>query len=72
MVRIRSTHPGAPARLGWRSDGGLDVTLETPEPATAAGQGCVIYDGARVLGGGWISGMENSDHSVTEDGTRAA
>jgi tRNA-specific 2-thiouridylase len=72
MVRIRSTHPGAPARLGWRSDGGLDVTLETPEPATAAGQGCVIYDGARVLGGGWISGMENSDQPVTEDGTRAA
>lgn len=71
-ARIRSTHPGAPARVRWRDDGALEVMMETPEPATAAGQGCVLYDGTRVLGGGWIAGMEKSDRLAAEGGERAA
>ena len=71
-ARIRSTHPGAPARLRWLADGGLEVRLETPEPATAAGQGCVIYDGGRVLGGGWIAEMTRSAELAAASGERAA
>ncbi len=32
------------------------VTLLTPQYGVAPGQACVFYDGARVLGGGWITG----------------
>jgi tRNA-specific 2-thiouridylase len=31
------------------------VTLDDPEFGVASGQACVLYDGTRVLGGGWIS-----------------
>ena len=60
VARIRSSHPGAPARLVHRADGTAEVVLETPEPATAPGQACVLYDGERVLGGGWITGTGRS------------
>ncbi len=55
-ARLRSGHPGAPARLIRAPDGSAEVTLEEPEAATAPGQACVLYDGDRVLGGGWITG----------------
>jgi tRNA-specific 2-thiouridylase len=29
--------------------------LDDPYPGVAPGQACVLYDGDRVLGGGWIS-----------------
>lgn len=35
-------------------DGRLDVRLHEPRFAIAAGQVAVLYDGDRVLGGGWI------------------
>ena len=60
VARLRSSHPGAPARLVGNADGTAEVTLETPEPATAPGQACVLYDGDRVLGGGWITGTGRS------------
>ena len=33
---------------------------EEPEPATAPGQACVLYDADRMLGGGWITGTGRS------------
>ena len=60
VARLRSSHPGAPARLAGRADGTAEVTLDEPEPATAPGQACVLYDGDRVLGGGWITGTGRS------------
>ena len=33
---------------------------KVPEAATAPGQACVLYDGDRVLGGGWITGTGQS------------
>jgi tRNA-specific 2-thiouridylase len=36
-------------------DGGAVVELDQPEEAVAPGQACVVYDGDRVLGGGWIT-----------------
>ena len=60
VARLRSSHPGAPARLVQGADGTAEVTLDEPEPTTAPGQACVLYDGERLLGGGWITGTGQS------------
>ncbi len=54
-VKIRSTRPPASARVTFASHGAATVELDQPEEAIAPGQACVIYDGDRVLGGGWIT-----------------
>jgi tRNA-specific 2-thiouridylase len=59
-VRLRSTHPGAPARLIANSDGAAEIHLTQPEAATARGQAAVCYRGDRLLGGGWITGTGRS------------
>ena len=52
-VKLRAREAPHPAVV--RQTDGV-VTVELPTPALAApGQGCVFYDGARVLGGGFIS-----------------
>jgi tRNA-specific 2-thiouridylase len=48
-VKVRSIARPAPAHF----DGGA-VRFETPEFGVAPGQAAVIYEGSRVLGGGWI------------------
>ena len=63
-VRIRSTHKGTPANLSWNGHNSLIVKLHQPEFATSAGQACVIYDGTRVLGGGWISRMLRANSKI--------
>jgi tRNA-specific 2-thiouridylase len=35
--------------------GGARVVLADPQNGVAPGQACVIYDGDRMLGGGWIA-----------------
>lgn len=58
QVKIRSTRPPVPAtiRFTGRYTGlaSAEVTLADAEEGVSPGQACVIYDGARVLGGGWI------------------
>jgi tRNA-specific 2-thiouridylase len=53
-AKIRSTSPAKPAAFARGEAGAARVTLDAPEYGVAAGQACVLYDGARVLGGGWI------------------
>jgi tRNA-specific 2-thiouridylase len=48
-AKVRSMARPAPARL----DGEL-LHFESPEFGVAPGQAAVIYEGSRVLGGGWI------------------
>jgi tRNA-specific 2-thiouridylase len=48
-VKVRSMARPAPARF----DGGT-VRFEVPEYGVAPGQAAVLYEGSRVLGGGWI------------------
>ena len=55
-VRIRSTRPPRPATVFGTGPRSAEVVLDDPEEGVAPGQACVVYDGARVLGGGWISG----------------
>jgi tRNA-uridine 2-sulfurtransferase len=62
-VKIRHKHEAAPAiaeLLGRESTDGtarepyLRVTFDAPQRAITRGQGAVLYDGERVLAGGWI------------------
>ncbi len=49
-VKVRSLAPAVPAvRDGDR------IRFERPEYGVAPGQAAVLYDGARLLGGGWIA-----------------
>lgn len=54
VARIRHRHRGIPVRV---SVGGaqMQVHFDEPESAIAPGQAVVLYDGSRVLGGGWIT-----------------
>jgi len=48
-VKVRSLARPVPARFD-----GTDVTFIAPEYGVAPGQAAVLYEGERVLGGGWI------------------
>lgn len=54
-ARIRSTAEGTPATVSFTSGGSAEITLLGAEKAITPGQACVLYDGTKVLGGGWIS-----------------
>ncbi len=60
MVKIRSNQHPAPAQVALGQDGDLEVILEAPQYGVSPGQACVIYDGDRVLGGGWIAQTDNT------------
>jgi tRNA-uridine 2-sulfurtransferase len=54
-AKLRSAQPPVPARLYPRLDAAAaELVLEAPAGAVAPGQAAVLYDGERVLGGGWI------------------
>ncbi len=53
-AKVRSTRPGSPARVYPAGKGWAEVEFDMPEEGVAPGQACVLYDGDRVLGGGWI------------------
>ncbi len=53
QVKVRSTTD--PVGAGISIEGGdVRVRFDEPQAGVAPGQACVIYDGDRVLGGGWI------------------
>jgi len=53
-VKLRSAQAPLEGTLALDDEGGGEVMLDEPALGVAPGQACVIYDGARVLGGGWI------------------
>lgn len=55
MVRLRSMHKGAHARIRIAEGRQAQIELLSPERAITPGQACVIYHDARVLGGGIIN-----------------
>lgn len=59
-VKLRSTGRPLPATVYLNSKGGARAVLRRPEAGVSAGQACVVYDGGRVLGGGWILGCESA------------
>ncbi len=56
LAKVRSMAKPVPARL----DGGR-LVFDTPEYGVAPGQAAVLYDGDRVLGGGWIAQTEAAE-----------
>ncbi|CAO3407259.1 tRNA 2-thiouridine(34) synthase MnmA [Azospirillum largimobile] len=71
-VKLRSAQPAAPAI--WRAgpDGSARVELQEPQHGIAPGQACVVYQGDRVLGGGWISGTAGTADAGAEVSETAA
>src|SRR5581483_3278043 len=60
-VKVRSTTPAVPATALPAGDGAARVELAAPKLGVAPGQACVLYDGSRVLGGGWIARAPAAD-----------
>ncbi len=60
-VRLRSAQPAVPAAVLPDGAGGATVILDAPQHGVAPGQAAVVYDGERVLGGGWIAGTDLRD-----------
>jgi tRNA-specific 2-thiouridylase len=54
-AKVRSMAKPVPARM----DGGR-VVFDSPEYGVSPGQAAVLYDGERVLGGGWIAETERA------------
>jgi tRNA-specific 2-thiouridylase len=53
-AKIRSASPPAPATVFAAGDGRARIVFDEPQEGVAPGQACVVYQGERVLGGGWI------------------
>lgn len=54
QVKIRSRFAPTPAVVTSLAPDGFELRVETGLPAVTPGQAAVLYDGDRVLGGGWI------------------
>jgi len=53
-AKHRYNDPAHPAHLGRDGQGRVQVIFAEPQVGIARGQACVLYDGTRLLGGGWI------------------
>jgi tRNA-specific 2-thiouridylase len=53
-AKLRSTQPPVPAILHLGRGDNAELILGAPAGAVAPGQAAVLYDGDRLLGGGWI------------------
>ena len=63
-VRIRYRHPGVEAEVLVNTDESMHVHFAEPQRAVAPGQAVVLYQGSRVLGGGWIEASTSAEGSV--------
>ena len=54
LAQIRYRHTAAAAEVHLVDEDRLRVTFDAPQYGIAPGQAVVLYDGDRVLGGGWI------------------
>jgi tRNA-specific 2-thiouridylase len=65
-VKFRSTHHGVLAHVAVAEDGQAMVVFDEPQYGVSPGQACVIYDGSRVLGGGWITRDEHAESTFKQ------
>ncbi len=54
QVKLRSSHEPISASIQHTGNDTADVSLAIPTYAISPGQVCAVYQGDRVLGGGWI------------------
>src|SRR5690606_3128951 len=67
LVRVRSTRPPVPGRIGWQGATPV-IWFDEPEEGVARGQAAVLYDpdgGTRILGGGFILKAIPADERVS-------
>lgn len=57
-AKLRSAMAPVPGRFFRQEQGRGLLLLDSPEHGVAPGQAAVLYDGERLLGGGWIEGAE--------------
>lgn len=57
-VKIRSSHPGADARVEPLNDGRWSITFKEPQRAVTPGQAAVFYHGDECLGGATLDDAE--------------
>lgn len=57
-VKIRSQHAKSPALVSILPNDQVQIIFEEPQEAITPGQGTVIYEGSKVLGGGWIESYQ--------------
>jgi len=57
--RIRYRHTPAPCRVILRSGNCFEVQFEQSQTSVTPGQAAVLYDGDRVIGGGWIQNPQS-------------
>jgi tRNA-specific 2-thiouridylase len=55
LVRLRSNQEEEEAIIFPQKNNEAEITMKSMTRAITPGQACVIYDGNRVLGGGWIT-----------------
>jgi tRNA-specific 2-thiouridylase len=53
-VQIRYNHTGCPGRVRRESQSVFRVRFDEPVHAITPGQAAVVYQGDKLLGGGWI------------------
>jgi tRNA-specific 2-thiouridylase len=58
-AKVRSLAPAVPAAVD-----GAWLRFESPEYGVAPGQAAVVYDGSRLLGGGWIAETVAAERSA--------
>ncbi len=59
-IKVRSNQEPSTATLYKGNDGSYFAKLSQPQFGISAGQALVTYVGDRVIGGGWITGADNS------------
>ena len=57
-IKVRYNSPAVPGHVRAIEDDRLEATFEEPVSSVTPGQALVCYDGDRVLGGGWVCGVE--------------
>ena len=64
QVKLRSMTRAMDATLYPKEGGTAEIHLAEPQFGVSPGQAAVLYNGPRVLGGGWITGSENKAISL--------
>lgn len=65
-VKIRSRHEPTPARIVSLEGDSAKIRFDVAQKAVTPGQAAVLYDGERVLGGGWIERAHNEQADVAQ------
>ena len=62
-AKLRYRSEAVPTRIHLQ-EGGFRLELDQPAYGIAPGQAAVLYDGSRLLGGGWIAETEAAGKSL--------